>query len=123
MRRIGITSRTLVLLLGVGATLSACSATASEEAIPYGYAGLGPAYYSDPAYLDGAPLYGDFGFYGFDHDGHHDHDWHHAHVGFHDGGRVFAHGGFDHGGFSHGGFSHGGFSHGGGGHGGGGHGR
>ena len=125
MRHTKVASATLLLLLSVGAALSGCTATASEDAIPYGSAGYGPGYYSDSGYLGGAPLYGDFGFEGsfFDRDrGHDHHEFHHeiSHAGpgrfaMHDGGHGFGHGGFGHAGFGHGG--------GGGGHGGGGHGR
>jgi hypothetical protein len=116
MRHMKHASRTRLLLLSLGAALSACTATVSEDAVPYGYAGYGPGYYSDPAYLGGAPLYGEFGFEGGCCGGfHHDHHDFHAHLAAHDGSHAFGHGGFGHGGFGHGGFGHGG--------GGGGHGR
>jgi hypothetical protein len=116
MRHTKIASGTVVLLLSLGAALSACTATASDEAFPYAYGAYGADYYSDPAYLGGAPLYGEFDFEGgccggFRHDHHDFHD----HFAAHDGGHAFGHGGFGHAGFAHGGFGHGG--------GGGGHGR
>jgi hypothetical protein len=110
MRRGKPSGRTVLLLLAIGAALSACTATASEAGMPYPYGEFGPGFDADPGYLGEAPLYGDFGF-GIDWGDvrSHDHqEWHHdlgepAHPGSRDIGRAFAHGGFAHAGMGHGG--------------------
>jgi hypothetical protein len=112
MRHMKSASRAALLFLGIGVALSACSATASEGAMPYGYGDVGPGYYSDPAYLGEAPFYGDFEFgggwgEGWRHDHREEHAWH-AHFGNHDVGHAFGHGGLGHAGFGHGGSGHGG---------------
>jgi hypothetical protein len=97
MRRVMFAGTVALLFVGLGSALSACSATASEPAIPYGY--CEPGYYADSACFGPAPLYGDFAFdggwgYGWRDRGHP----FHAHFG-----HEFGHGGFGHGGFGHGG--------------------
>jgi hypothetical protein len=112
MRYITLSARIALPFLVIAAALAACSATASDAAIP----GASPGYYADPAYVGEAPLYGDFGLgFGWDGDGgndhrafHRDHGHAFAHFGGHGADHAFGHGGFGHAGFGHGGFGHGG---------------
>lgn len=59
MRHTSPTGRTMLLMIVLGVALASCTATATEEAMPYGYGGPGATYYADPAELGYEPLSGE----------------------------------------------------------------
>jgi hypothetical protein len=61
MRHINVAAGAALVFLALGTALSACSATAPEDAIPYGFSGFGPGYYSDSADIGQVPTQGGFG--------------------------------------------------------------